>query len=107
MSLGTSCADPPETAGGDDGLRDDAQCRLGAIRRADMNPHDELAAQYALARSANPEADIEEIVALVAERISIDAETALASESLSTTGDVDVVRQFVYEIEWESEPDGD
>ena len=30
-----------------------------------MNPHDELAAQYALARSANPEADIEEIVALV------------------------------------------
>jgi len=71
-----------------------------------MDPHDELAAHYALVRGANPEADIEEIVALVAERISIDAETALASESLSTTGDVDVVRQFVYDIEWESESDG-
>ena len=66
-----------------------------------MDPHDELTAQYALARSANPEADIEEIVALVADRISIDAEIALASESLSTTGEVDVMRQFVYGIEWE------
>jgi hypothetical protein len=72
-----------------------------------MDPHDELAAHYAIARGENPDADIEEIVALVAERISIDAETALASESLSTTGDVDVVRQFVYDIEWESESDGD
>jgi hypothetical protein len=72
-----------------------------------MDPHDELAAQYALARVANPEADVEEIVALVAERISIDADTALASESLSTTGDLDVVRQFAYAIEWESEFDCD
>ena len=68
-----------------------------------MNPHDELAAQYALARSANPEADIEEIVALVAERISIDAETALASESLSTGGDVGAVRQSVYDVELDAE----
>ncbi len=72
-----------------------------------MDPHDELAAQYALARGANPEADVEEIVALVAERISIDADMALASESLSTTGDLDVVRQFAYAIEWESEFDCD
>jgi hypothetical protein len=72
-----------------------------------MDPHDELAAQYALARGANPEADVEEIVALVAERISIDADMALASESLSTTGDLDVVRQFAYAIEWESESDCD
>jgi len=68
-----------------------------------MDPHDELAAQYALVRGGNPDADIEEIVALVAERISVDGETALASESLSTGGDADVIRQFVYEIEWESE----
>jgi hypothetical protein len=40
-----------------------------------------LAAHYAIARGENPDADIEEIVALVAERISIDADTALASES--------------------------
>jgi hypothetical protein len=64
-----------------------------------MDPGDELAAQYALVRGANPDADIEEIVAMVAKRMSIDGETALASESLSTGGDVDVVRQFVYEIE--------
>jgi hypothetical protein len=68
-----------------------------------MDPADELAAQYALARSANPDADLEEIVTLVAERMSIDGEAALVSESLSTGGDVDVIRQFVYEIEWESE----
>jgi hypothetical protein len=68
-----------------------------------VDPQHELAAQYALARSANPEADLEEIVALVAERMSIDGETSLASESLSTGGDVDVIRQFVYEIEWEAE----
>jgi hypothetical protein len=68
-----------------------------------MDPHDELAAHYAIARSENPDADIEEIATLVAERMSIDGETALASVSLFTGGDVDVVRQFVYDIEWESE----
>jgi hypothetical protein len=57
-----------------------------------MDPHDELAAHYAIARSENPDADIEEIATLVAERMSIDGETALASVSLFTGGDVDVVR---------------
>jgi hypothetical protein len=68
-----------------------------------LNPHDELAAHYAIARSENPDADIEEIVALVAERMSIEGELALAAESVALTGDVDVIRQFVYGIEWESE----
>jgi hypothetical protein len=72
-----------------------------------MDPHDELAAHYAIARSENPDADIEEIVALVAERMSIDGETALASENLSTGGHVDVVRQLIYQIEWESESEGE
>jgi hypothetical protein len=68
-----------------------------------MDPRDELAAQYALARGANPEADIEEIVALVAKRMSIDGETSLAAKSLATGGVVDVVRAFVYDIEWDAE----
>ena len=72
-----------------------------------MDPHDELAAQYALARSGHPDVGIEEIVALVAERMSVDGEAALVSESLSTGGDVDAVRQFVYDIEWASESDGE
>jgi hypothetical protein len=68
-----------------------------------MDPRDELAAQYALVRGANPDADIEEIVAIVAERVSIDGETSLAAESLATSGDVDVVGAFVYDIEWDAE----
>lgn len=68
-----------------------------------MDPHDELAAHYAIACGENPDADLEKIVALVAERMSIDGEIALASESLAVGGDVDGVRQYVYDIELEGE----
>jgi hypothetical protein len=68
-----------------------------------MDPHDELAAHYAISRGENPDADLEEIVALVDERMSVDGEIALASESLVVGGDVDGVRQYVYDIELEGE----
>ncbi len=62
---------------------------------------DELAAQYTLARSDRPSADIESIVALIAERMGLDGEAELAAESIAWGGDLDVIRQFVFEMEEE------
>jgi hypothetical protein len=72
-----------------------------------MDPGDELAAQYALARTDKPDASPEEIVALVTERLSIYSKTNLAAESLAAGGDVDAIRQFVYEMELEGELEDD
>ena len=69
---------------------------------------EDLAAQYTLARYDRPDDDIEDIVALIAERMGMERETELASESLAAGGDVDVIRQFVYEMEAsESSDDAD
>jgi hypothetical protein len=68
-----------------------------------MDLRNELAAHYALVRSEDPEAEIEDVVAAVAERMGIDGETALAAESLASGDDVDVIRRFVYEVEFEAE----
>jgi hypothetical protein len=68
---------------------------------------EDLAARYALARSECPDDDIKEIVALIAERMGIDGETALATARVAAGGDVDVIRQFVYDMEDPHDSDGD
>jgi hypothetical protein len=68
-----------------------------------MDLRDALAAHYALVRSEDPDAEIEDVVAAVAERMGIDGETALAAESLAAGDDVDVIRRFVYEVEFEAQ----
>ena len=61
---------------------------------------DELAGQYQLVRLEQPDAEIEDIVAIIAERIGPEAEIDLAAESLAAdTGVVDVIRGFVYSME--------
>lgn len=66
------------------------------------NLQEDLVAHHQLARRDRPDASVEEIVTLIAGRMGIAAETELALESASAGGDVDVIRQFVYEME---EPD--
>jgi hypothetical protein len=68
-----------------------------------VDPNDELAAQYVLARSDNPGASVEEIVAMVGDRMSADGETTVAAENVSAGGDVDVIRRFVDQMEREAE----
>jgi hypothetical protein len=68
-----------------------------------VDPRDALAAHYPLVRSEDPDAEIEDIVAAVAERMGIDGETALAAKSLATGDDVNVIRRFVCEVEFEDE----
>jgi len=59
----------------------------------------ELAAQYRLARLERPDDDVDDIVALVAERMGVDGEASLAAEALALGDDVDVIRRFVYAVE--------
>jgi hypothetical protein len=63
-----------------------------------VDPHEHLVAQYEQARRERPGDHIEDIVALVADRMGPEAEIELAEPTLATAG-VDVIRHFVYSME--------